>query len=128
MKKKEFILDFINCYFRLFHAKIEDVNFKNNDIMGKIIWEDTNEFQDFLWNIPKVDINYKNVIELINYLIKNNLIDGDKIIISKDHLVNNLKKLRWDISKIHDVLFFLCSIRIAMIDEGKVTDYFFVHF
>jgi hypothetical protein len=128
MNKQILIINFLNGFFKLFQAYINNIEFKNDHVIGKVIWNDSNEFQEFSYKISFNNFDYENAIQLINFLIDHKLIEGDKITISKIDLSNILKKNNWNLEKIHDSILFLCSVRIAMIDDGEISDYFLIHF
>ena len=128
MNKQELIINFLNAFFKLFQAHIVKITFDKNKTTGVIIWNDTNELQEFTWNIPRNNYNYKSITQLINYLIQKKLVEGDKIIIPKELLIKNLKKSHLNLNKIEDSLILLCSVRIAMVDNDEITDYFLIHF
>ena len=105
----------------LFNAKIKNRKIDEGIIKGMLIWDDGDE-QEFLWNIPNNEFNYKKVSELLNYLIQNKLTKNDKIIISKKTLVDRLKKEGWNLGRINNTIDCLCSVRIAMIDQNITPD------
>ncbi|OGN60787.1 MAG: hypothetical protein A3F40_04740 [Chlamydiae bacterium RIFCSPHIGHO2_12_FULL_27_8] len=128
MNKQKFMINFLNAFFRLFQAHINKIKFEKDHVIGSIIWNDTKELQEFSWIFSSDIYNYENTIQLIDFLIHHKLIEGDKIVISKIALINILKKFNWDLKKIEDSISFLCSIRIPMIDDAEISDYFFIHF
>jgi hypothetical protein len=128
MNKQILIINFLNVFFKLFQAYINNIEFKKDHVIGKVIWNDNNEFQEFSCKLSFNNFDYENAIQLINFLIDHKLIEGDKITISKIDLSNILKKNNWNLEKIHDSILFLCSVRIAMIDDGEISDYFLIHF
>lgn len=103
---------------------------KNNKVSGVLTWEDDDDVQEFMWNISSDINNYKNITVLTNFLVQNNLFEGDKINISKDILSSKLvsENIGWTTKTINETIDSLCSIRIAMIDEGETSDYFLIHF
>ena len=46
----------------------------------------------------------------------------------KQEIIKYLEEIGWNMDDINNVLFFLVSLNINMIDEGEETDMFFVHF
>ena len=126
--QNECLLNFLNTFFVLFKANIKNIKIEKEKVIGTLSWENEEETQDFLWNNPDENFNYTDITDLIKYLIKNKLISIDKIIISKDSLINKLKDSGWNPKKINNSLNALFSVKIHMIDEGEITDYFFIHF
>lgn len=121
-------IEFIEKYFELFKVKVEKVDEENSIISGVVFWENEEEKQEFSWEYAKVNIDFFNVKKIIQYLIDKNLVDIDKINLDKISLVNALKTKEWEVQKIEEGIKELCSIKVDMIDEGKKTDYFFIHF
>ena len=66
--------------------------------------------------------------ELLDILKQKEWISIDKIIVSEKELIKYLEEIGWNMDDINNVLFFLVSLNINMIDEGEETDMFFVHF
>ena len=126
MKTDNYFIGFLHSFFRIFQARIEEFELNGSAISGVISWGD--EVQQFLWDIPENNNDIENSISLINYLIKNNLIKGDMITISKETLISILLKYGWELSKIENAINYVCSVRVAMINEGQVSDNFLIHF
>jgi|WetSurMetagenome_2_1015567.scaffolds.fasta_scaffold1072617_1 hypothetical protein len=122
------ISSFLNSFFNIFDAKIDQLNIIAEKVYGVLVWENEEEKQEFLWNDPGDNFNFENTMELVDYLIKNNLLSGDKINVTKDDLIIKLTQEGWDAHIINDSLNFLLSVKISMVDYGEITDHFFVHF
>ena len=56
------------------------------------------------------------------------LINGDKIIVTEEDIKKILHKKKWSEETISNSINFLLNVRVNMIDNGEVTDSFFVHF
>jgi hypothetical protein len=65
---------------------------------------------------------------LCEYLIKNNLIKGDRIIITESELQKRLIELGWDICEAQKNIDGLLSVEMKMVDDEEETDSFFIHF
>jgi hypothetical protein len=82
------------------------------------------EVQDIEWNIQGY-ASFEDSLKIAEYLINNQLIHSDKIRIEKKELS---KRIGWEHKRFEVALKTLLDIRVDMLDEGKRTDYFFVHF
>lgn len=91
---------------------------------GSAYYDEDEETQEIEWDIQTFE-NMEDALSLAEYLIDNKLLISDKISISKEVLK---EKIGWDSCKYDDAIDTLLSIRVDMIDDGKRTDYFFVHF
>ena len=117
---------FLGLFFRLFNGHIERVNIEANKITGVISYEDESGKQAFSWNKSNLNIT-ADAIKLLEYIINKNLVRGDKIILSKENLVSELKKIDWKENEANNSINLLLNIKIRMIDDGIETDSFF-HF
>jgi hypothetical protein len=127
MNNNNYLLEFISSFFRLFQANIEKIRIDEKIISGVIHWEEEVK-QEFSWEVPENVHSITDTMELINYLIENHLLNGDMINIEKQLLIKTLSSQGWDNQKINNSIDFLCSVRVAMIDDGLVTDHFLIHF
>jgi hypothetical protein len=122
------INSFLGLYFKIFQAEIESIKIGESEVNGTVIWEEENERQDFSWAIEDNQTIVEKASELIAYMIKNSLTTGDKIKIEREALEELLVNQNWMKMDIDNSIDFICSIRIAMIDEGEIVDYFLMHF
>ena len=90
--------------------------------MGRLIDEDE-EVQDIEWDVQYFD-NLEDALELAEYLIDNKLVRSDKVTIDREELFN---RISWENDKYDAAINTLLSIKVDMLDEGRKTDYFFVH-
>lgn len=139
-QKDNLYIELLLSFFRLigvkselktFNVSIVDKYTKNAKAKGSVLWEDDiidDEPQSFIWYIPSNNIFIKDSILLINYIIENNLIEGDKISISESELIENLLNKNWKKDIIKEALEYLLNLDIRMVDEGEETSAFFVHF
>jgi hypothetical protein len=121
-------INFLQSFFKLFRASIENVVIEGKSFTGIVKWENDEGAQAFSWDIPEIIDGFDHTIELMDYLSANNLINIDKISISKDSLTSKLKGIGWTSLKINNSIDYLCSITVPMVDDGKRTDSFFIHF
>ncbi len=128
IESNDIVIRFLKSFFRIFSAEIETVNIEGGRVVGCIAWDNEEEKQDFSWNISEVKKDFEEIIRLIDYLIMNNLIEIDMIIISKELLTQKLVDSGWEQENVSTSINSLCSITISMIDEGEETDSFFIHF
>ncbi len=122
------VFDFLNSFFNLFKANIEEYRIVDKLISGRLGWKDEVDKQDF---VLKIDFNMSYLISaklLCDYLMKNKLIDGDKIVVSEHDLVLKLIKSGWSEVEARETINFLCSFDVKMLDDGEETDSFYVHF
>ncbi|MCC3304843.1 hypothetical protein [Sneathiella sp. HT1-7] len=101
-------------------------------IIAKVGWADdgsphydeSEEVQDIIWDIQYFK-NIEDALELGEFLKDNKLLNGDRITIAKDDLASNIG---WTSQKIYNALKTLLNIKVDMLDDGKKSDYFFLHF
>ena len=87
-------------------------------------YDEDEEVQDIEWNVQHFN-NLEDALELAEYLIDNTLMRSDKITIDREELFN---RISWKKDKYDAAINTLLSIKVDMLDEGRKTDYFFVHF
>jgi hypothetical protein len=119
---------FLESFFEIFKASLNECKLENKRIHGSIRWRDDNQTQDFLWVVELEESELKILKLLCEYLIKSNLIYGDRIIISESELQNRLIEIGWDYFYAKKNIDILLSVEIRMIDDGEETDSFFIHF
>ena len=91
---------------------------------GSLYYEEDEEVQEIEWDVQEFS-NIEDALLLAEFIYDNNLIDIDKIIISPEEL---LKKIQWNEKRFELALGTLLNIKVDMIDDGKKSDYFFIHF
>lgn len=124
---------FCKQYLSLFG--VVDIKFKRIDdksIYGTAIYDlyDPDEIQDFIIRMKENSLPSSNMLRLIGFINKNNLLDIDCIKIPRDILKERFekeccKKLKQN--EFDDILNELESINISMVDDGVETDGFFIH-
>ncbi|HMS30748.1 MAG TPA: hypothetical protein PKD32_12920 [Saprospiraceae bacterium] len=122
------IIRFLSSFFSLFKAKIEEYSIVNQKVFGTINWANEEDRQDFVFNVDINDLIIGKVKLLCDFLLEKSLVDGDKIIVSENDLLEMLKKEEWDNVDAEETVNALCSLGIKMIDDGEETDSFFLHF
>ena len=82
------------------------------------------DMQEILWHIsnPK---NLNDALRLGEFIYDKGWVSSDKITISIAKLQD---EINWEINRFRKSIETLLSIKVSMIDEGKETDTFFLHF
>ena len=116
--------------FKIDRFKILEVTNKKINVQvgwpddGSLYYEEDEEVQEIEWDVQEFS-NIEDALLLAEFIYDNNLIDIDKIIISPEEL---LKKIQWNEKRFELALGTLLNIKVDMIDDGKKSDYFFIHF
>lgn len=126
--KSNIMYVFLLSFFEVFNASVDKYKIEGKKILGKIRWKDDNEVQNFSWVVELDETVLKKLKLLCEYLIKNNLMHGDKIIITESELQKRLIQLGWDIREAKKNIDSLLCIEMKMVDDGEETDSFFIHF
>lgn len=87
-------------------------------------YDEDEETQYIEWDIQHFD-NIEDAIWLSEYLCEHELIYSDKILISTEDLC---KHISWNSKKVQEAIDTLLQIKVDMIDDGKKSDFFFLHF
>ncbi len=87
-------------------------------------YDEDEEVQDIEWAVQHFE-NFEDALEIAEYLIDNKLVRGDKVTIDKEELFN---RISWKKDKYDAAINTLLSIKVDMLDDGRKTDYFFIHF
>lgn len=87
-------------------------------------YDQDEEVQDIEWGVQHFD-NFEDALEISEYLIDNKLMRSDKVTINREELFS---RMSWEKDRYDAAINTLLSIRVDMLDEGRKTDYFFVHF
>lgn len=122
------IYDFLSSFFAVFNAHVNEYRIVDQKVYGNIEWNDENERQAFIWHIELEASIIPKLKTLCDFLIKYNLIKGDRIIVSEETLKEKLIALGWDLSEAERNINHLCTVEVKMIDNGEETDSFFIHF
>ncbi len=87
-------------------------------------YDEDEEVQDIEWSVQHFH-NFEDALQLAEYLIDHKLIQGDKIMIDREKLLN---RISWEKDRYDESVITLLNIRVDMLDENRKTDYFFLHF
>jgi hypothetical protein len=120
--------EFLKSFFLLFGAKLEQYRVEIMDIDGIVSFENGKDTQQFRWRYPQDMTDLNEAKNLCNFLQQNTLLEGDKILISEPELANRLSNSGYNSEEVERSISELLSIEIKMVDEGRETDSFFVHF
>ena len=122
----------IKSELRVFNVTITDKLSTNAKLIGSVLWDDDlidDEPQDYIWYIPSNNQHLYDTIELVNFIIKYKLIEGDRITLSEDELKNKLvNENNWNENKFVNALEYLIKLDIRMVDNGEETSSFYIHF
>ena len=87
-------------------------------------YDEDEEVQDIEWNVQDFD-NFEDALILSELLVDQKLMSNDRIMIDVDELFN---RIDWERNRYDAAVNTLLNVKVDMLDEGKKTDYFFVHF
>ena len=122
----------IKSELRVFNVTITDKLSTNAKLIGSVLWDDDlidDEPQDYIWYIPSNNQHLYDIIELINFIMKYKLIEGDRITLSEDELKNKLvNENNWNENKFVNALEYVIKLDIRMVDNGEETSSFYIHF
>ena len=129
MKRKEFLTEFLSALGAikiLWHKELDDY------ISGTVIYEldDPEEMQDFCWHKSENNLPDNTTFQIVTILNKHNLLDIDKLTISRKELhslFNKDLKTSLSINAFEQALEELERIEVSMIDDGEETDSYFIH-
>jgi len=91
---------------------------------GREDYDEDEEIQDIKWDIQTFD-NIEDALEIVDFIIDNELINIDKVILSPEDLG---MEIGWEKEKFDLGLKTLLDFRVDMLDDGKKSDFFFIHF
>ena len=87
-------------------------------------YDEDEEVQDIEWDVQSLD-SIEDALDISEYLIDMKLMQNDKITIDREDLFN---RIGWEKDRYDAAVNTLLSLKVDMLDEGRKTDYFFVHF
>ncbi len=101
-------------------------------VKGRIGWADDGapdydedeEVQDIEWDVQCFS-NFDDALEISEFLIDQKLMSNDRVTIDREELFD---RIGWEKGRYDAAIKTLLSIKVDMLDEGRKTDYFFVHF
>ncbi|MBL0051183.1 MAG: hypothetical protein IPP29_06490 [Bacteroidetes bacterium] len=126
--EKQLIIDFLQAFFSLFKASIEDFKIVEKKVFGIVGWLNEEDKQNF---VLKIDFDTSPLTKaklLCDFLFENDLINGDTIIVSENDLILKLIENKWVEIDAKESINFLCSFDVKMLDDGEETDSFYIHF
>ncbi len=126
----------ISCLFRF--MLIFEINrfwiFSASDRMvkGRVGWADDGapdyneeeEVQEIEWDVQDFN-NFEDALELSEFLIDQKLMSNDRVTINREELFD---QIGWEKDRYDAAVNTLLNIKVDMLDDGRKTDYFFVHF
>ena len=124
MKSKREI--FLESYFKIFGMeKIQWLEKTEKSIRGIVIYDssDLDEQQEFIWHKSENEVPSEKVSLLIEKLIAEKLLIGDKLI----KPIKEIKLAEFDKVTNEQLFEQLFDIGINMVDDGKETDIFYIH-
>ncbi|MEO1486773.1 MAG: hypothetical protein AAFU57_13570 [Bacteroidota bacterium] len=120
-------LDFLKSYLKLFGVeKIKVINETPDLIRGIAIYDenDPDELQEFVWHKPAKEVPSAEINILVEKITNEKWHEGDKILTK----IQNMNFKEFDSTKRDELLDELFDVEIRMVDDGKETDSFWVHF
>ena|SRR5690554_6656353 len=117
---------FLEHYFKIFGMeKLEWINETENSIRGIVVYDtsDFDERQEFVWNKSENEIPSEKLNFMIDKLISEKLLIGDKLI----KPTAEIEFAEFDNSTKEKLFAELFNVGISMVDNGKETDMFYVH-
>lgn len=118
---------FLCSFFKLYSAYIYKVEINKEDIKGVICFEYDEQKQEFFWHYP-MDKRIKYAIDFLDFVNKQQLNQGEKLITNKKEVVQLLLNEGWSEKRITETMDFVLNLNIQMIDEGFVTGQFTIRF
>ena len=126
--------DIVNLFrfMRLFRINRFKIILRNEEIIraqvgwpddGSINNDEVTEVQDIEWKIVREN-SMGRALDLGEFILDNNLIAIDKVIIGQKELQD---KIGWNADEFSSALDMLLSIKVYMLDGEEKTDSFFLH-
>ena len=128
---KLMVFKFVTLFLSIYKVdEIEFIEFENGIITGKIVWYDSDEDDCDIFFSWKVDLNLfqlSNLVELLNYIIRNDLYYSDIIKVSEDKIISVFINKGWHEDVIKKTIDDLFNIEIVRIENNEIVGSFFVH-
>lgn len=124
---EKYVIRFLCSFFQLFHCYIKEIKLSDGKVEGIVCYEDFHDIQQFIWSFNH-NKSIENAIFLAETLWHKKLINGDKIIVTKEDIKKILHENKMSEDDISNSINFLLNVRVNMIDDGEVTDSFYIHF
>ncbi len=124
-------IEFIKYLLRFYSVNaISNIKISGNKIYGKAIWRDIpndEDYQNFVWDCMLSEEEIESLIEILEYIYKNDYYKNDKILIKDDKIYHAFKE-KWKPDKIRKTINNMYNVEIEMIDEeGCLNDAFYLH-
>ncbi len=124
-------IEFIKSLLRFYSVNaISNIKISGNKIYGKAIWRDIpndEDYQHFVWDCMLSEEEIESLIEILEYIYKNDYYKNDKILIKDDKIYHAFKE-KWKPDKIRKTINNMYNVEIEMIDEeGCLNDAFYLH-
>lgn len=91
---------------------------------GQLDYDPDDETQEIVWDIQSLEF-IDDALEVLEIAFSNGFFDSDKLNVSENEL---WELTEWDRNRFDNSLQDLLKVRVDMVDEGRKSDYFFVHF
>ncbi|MBO6518567.1 MAG: hypothetical protein JJ900_16860 [Rhodospirillales bacterium] len=126
----------ISCLFRFMLVfgidRFEIIDVSATTIKARVGWPDDGvpdydaeeEVQDIEWEIQALEPT-DDALTLAEYLIDEGLMCSDRIMIGRDQLS---ARIGWSPLKFDAAIQSLLNMKVDMQDDGRKTDFYFVHF
>lgn len=129
MRRKEFLQEFLGA---LGAVKIFWHEETVDKISGTVFYEPNGpeERQDFVWHVSEKDVPNQHALDLAKLLHKQKLLSIDKISVTRLELKKRYSAMHGRIvsdREFEQALEELESIEVAMVDDGRETDAYFIH-
>ncbi|MBW8362705.1 MAG: hypothetical protein K0M56_11035 [Kaistella sp.] len=125
------VFEFATLFLTIYKAdEIKFIKFENNKLFGQIIWNDSDEDDEevyFKWEVQLKTSQIINLIDLLKYILDNNLYYSDIIKITEGELIENFKNKGWEEMIIEDSLENLFNIEFERYENNENVGSFFVH-
>lgn len=129
MKRKEFLIEFLGA---LGAEAIQWQEEKESYVSGRVIYElnDPNETQDFCWHLQAKNVPSSELKNLAKLIRDKKLLSIDQIKVTKEELYllyNEAYNLKVSAHDFSSALEQLEEVEVAMVDDRKETDAYFIH-
>jgi hypothetical protein len=125
------VFEFATLFLTIFKVdEIKFIKFENCKLFGQIIWNDSDEDDEevyFKLEVQLKTLQIINLIDLLKYILDNNLCYSDIIKITEGELIENFKNKGWEEMLIKDTLENFFNIEFERYEDNENVGSFFVH-
>ena len=129
MNRKDFLRSFLGA------LGAHEVMFREEQldrISGTVIYDpvDPEDQQDFVWQVFEQDVPPEDVYRLVKLIHERELLDIDKLTVSRDELRRLFKEsygILVEPADFDQILNSLEAVTVDMIDDGQKVDTYFIH-